>query len=202
MDAKEIFTLGHVLPTTHPDYHAILFADNQWPDAPEFRAAVEAYYAYAAPGNAAVDTAHRRSANYQPHPHPRATDAIRREMTRLTQRVYALFAVALGLPREFFVPRTTATPMNSMNCIHYPPLPSNADPNQMGIGYAACAAHLYTHTHTHTQTDTIVRHPSLMPDVCLHDDAASTPTLSASPSCRRTRRLGSKSSATTGIGWM
>jgi hypothetical protein len=54
MDAKEVFTLGHVLPTTHPDYHAILFADNQWPDAPEFRAAVEAYYAYAAPGNAAV----------------------------------------------------------------------------------------------------------------------------------------------------
>lgn len=46
MDAKEVFTLGHELTITHPDYHAILFAENQWPDDQAFREAIEAYYAY------------------------------------------------------------------------------------------------------------------------------------------------------------
>eukprot|EP00386_Alphamonas_edax_P004886 GDKI01015382.1.p1 GENE.GDKI01015382.1~~GDKI01015382.1.p1 ORF type:complete len:348 (-),score=85.78 GDKI01015382.1:23-1066(-) len=50
----------------------------------------------------------------------------------VARRVFALFALSMGLPREFFEDKITK-PMNSMNCIHYPPY-AGRDPKQLGIG--------------------------------------------------------------------
>eukprot|EP00300_Choanocystis_sp_HF-7_P041618 c8401_g1_i1.p1 GENE.c8401_g1_i1~~c8401_g1_i1.p1 ORF type:complete len:361 (+),score=80.10 c8401_g1_i1:44-1126(+) len=54
-----------------------------------------------------------------------------------SDKVFSLFATALSLPPDYFAPLTNQS-MDSMNCIHYPPMPENATPeaiaSQMGIG--------------------------------------------------------------------
>lgn len=102
MDAKEVFTMGHVLDPGHASYHPLLYAPNQWPaHDPAFPTIIESYYA---------------------------------EMEKLSQRVFALFARALSLDPTYFADLTTDTPLTSMNCLHYPPMPANTSPGQMGIG--------------------------------------------------------------------
>uniref|UniRef100_A0A7S2WQP7 Fe2OG dioxygenase domain-containing protein n=1 Tax=Mucochytrium quahogii TaxID=96639 RepID=A0A7S2WQP7_9STRA len=61
------------------------------------------------------------------------------EVENLSNRMFELFALSLGLPREYFLSKSISSPMNSMNCVHYPPLSEfpNRDElseDQLGIG--------------------------------------------------------------------
>mmetsp|Transcript_5378 Transcript_5378/g.10107 ORF Transcript_5378/g.10107 Transcript_5378/m.10107 type:complete len:336 (-) Transcript_5378:125-1132(-) len=55
----------------------------------------------------------------------------------LSNDMFQLFALALGLPRNSLLDKAMSTPMNSLNCVHYPPLssfPGSLDADQLGIG--------------------------------------------------------------------
>jgi len=61
-------------------------------------------------------------------------DAYYKETEILAKQLYSLFALGLGLPADYFDSHIQESPMNSTNCLHYPPLPPDAPPDQMGIG--------------------------------------------------------------------
>jgi len=77
---------------------------------------------------------------------PEGEDASKKQIQQYYDQVFNLsnslmefFALALDLPRGFFLERSLTTPMNSMNCVHYPPLsefPSSMElhKDQFGIG--------------------------------------------------------------------
>eukprot|EP01060_Flectonema_neradi_P011654 TRINITY_DN18695_c0_g1_i1.p1 TRINITY_DN18695_c0_g1~~TRINITY_DN18695_c0_g1_i1.p1 ORF type:complete len:353 (+),score=44.61 TRINITY_DN18695_c0_g1_i1:66-1061(+) len=98
MDYKQVFTLGTELAKSEPCYNDSMFAENVWPDATTFPA-------------------------FRP-----AIEAYYSEVLRSSQIMFELFALCLGLKKDFFKP-ITAKPMNSMNCILYPP-----EANSTGIG--------------------------------------------------------------------
>ena len=57
----------------------------------------------------------------------------------LSNTMFELFAIALGLEKSYFLNKSLQTPMNSMNCVHYPPLSefpnqSKLSKDQLGIG--------------------------------------------------------------------
>lgn len=108
--------MGHELPTTHPHYHGLLYAANLWP-------------AENAPGMQGFK---------------RALSTYYRDLEQLSQRMFSLFALSLGLPADYFKEHTMDTPMNSMNCLHYPPLGEDAPPEQMGVCICAGAGCLFT----------------------------------------------------------
>lgn len=54
---------------------------------------------------------------------------------QLSRKMFRLFAHSLDLEEEFFDDKVTETPMNSLNCIHYPPFDVGIfDQVQLGIG--------------------------------------------------------------------
>ncbi|CEM19829.1 unnamed protein product [Vitrella brassicaformis CCMP3155] len=59
-------------------------------------------------------------------------DCYYRRVWEVALRMYRLIALFLGLPEDHFGPFITE-PMNSMNCLHYPPY-SGSHPRQLGIG--------------------------------------------------------------------
>mmetsp|Transcript_41420 Transcript_41420/g.81196 ORF Transcript_41420/g.81196 Transcript_41420/m.81196 type:complete len:338 (+) Transcript_41420:209-1222(+) len=60
-------------------------------------------------------------------------EAYYKAVHNLSKHMFSLFARSLGRAPDFFEPHITHG-MNSLNCIHYPPMAANAPPRQLGIG--------------------------------------------------------------------
>jgi isopenicillin N synthase-like dioxygenase len=84
------------------------------------------------------------SSNVWPQGQPElraALEAYYAEVLAASDAVLELFALSLGLPRVYFVGKAQRTPMNSMNCVRYPPLSAfpasqqrKLSSSQLGIG--------------------------------------------------------------------
>ncbi|CAK9023506.1 2-oxoglutarate-dependent dioxygenase asL3 (Xenovulene A biosynthesis cluster protein L3) [Durusdinium trenchii] len=81
--------------------------------------------------------------NVWPPQRPRFREALQtyyNAVLGLSDEMLQLFALSLDLPKRYFVDMARSTPMNSMNCVHYPPLsafPKHERPlseAQLGIG--------------------------------------------------------------------
>lgn len=55
------------------------------------------------------------------------------EMLALGQRLFGVFALALDLPEDYFVP-LTRKPISDLRIVHYPPQTGEIDERQIGIG--------------------------------------------------------------------
>jgi isopenicillin N synthase-like dioxygenase len=129
MDHKEVFHVGAEPPLEHPAYrpenHPVeMFSSNVWPDASNF-ASTAAAGSTIAPWAAAEAAANGFR---------RDLEAYYNEVEKLSDELFRLFALSLGLPLSYFGPLTDRG-MNSMNCIHYPAsCPQSTPSAQLGIG--------------------------------------------------------------------
>ena len=98
MDYKQVFTLGTELSVNEKYYNDSMFAPNIWPD-------------------------HKLFPNFKP-----SIEKYYSEVLKSSQIMFQIFALCLGLDKDFFK-LITQKPMNSMNCILYPP-----EANSTGIG--------------------------------------------------------------------